>query len=134
MGYDMKTMLLILVCTGLIVTISGCPGGAVELPSEDTLVIFHNGGGPMCMEALDWLAAMQSQHPDLVVEEHLTTNPANLPLLAQMKALYGPSQGVSTTFGYLPIVFSSGQAFSGFNDEVQNALAALIEAAEVPAS
>jgi hypothetical protein len=130
----MKTMLPVLVCMGMIVTVGGCPESAVELPSEDTLVIFHNGSGPMCLEATDWLATIQPEHPDLVVEEHLTTNPANLLLLAQMKPLYGQSQGVSTTFAYLPIIFFKGQAFSGFNDEVKNALTALIEAMDVPAS
>lgn len=130
----MKTMFLVLISMGLFFTVAGCTGNSVELPSEDTLVIFHNGSGPMCLEALDWLGAMQSQHPDLVVEEHLTTDPANLLLLAQMKPLYSGSQGVSTTFGYLPIIFFKGQAFSGFNDEVQNALTALIESTESPAS
>lgn len=130
----MKTMFLVLISMGLFFTVAGCTGNSVELSSEDTLVIFHNGSGPMCLEALDWLATMQSEHPDLVVEEHLTTDPANLLLLAQMKPLYSGSQGVSTTFGYLPIIFFSGQAFSGFNDEVQNALSALMESTESPAS
>jgi len=107
------------------------PGG--ELPGEDTLVIFHNGTGPMCLEALAWLAAEQTEHPDLVVQEYLTTNVANLAILADLKSQYGQSQGVSTTFGYYPIIFFSGQAFSGFDDEVEQAQGAIIDSAETPA-
>lgn len=117
--------LTVLVCA----IMTGCApvSSPNELPSEDTLVIFHNGSGPMCLEATNWLATIQPEHPDLIVEERQTTNPANLVLLAQMKPLHGQSQGVSTTFGYLPIIFFRGQAFSGFNDEVMNTLAGLIE-------
>jgi hypothetical protein len=126
----MKLLIKDITLIGLVCAImTGCApvSSPNELPSEDTLVIFHNGSGPMCLEATDWLATVQLEHPDLVVEEHLTTNPANLVLLAQLKPLYGQSQGVSTTFGYLPIIFFKGQAFSGFNDEVMSALAGLIE-------
>ena len=113
----------------------GCvPGPRGDLPSEDTLAIFHNGSGPMCLEALAWLETMQAEHPDLVVEEYLTTNVANLATLSELKSQYGQSQGLSTTFGYLPIIFFAGQAFSGFNEDVQTALGALIEVAGEPSS
>ena len=108
----MKTRFAALLLTGLVVTGGGCAGAGVELPSEDTVVIFHNGTGPMCIEALDWLAAMQSEHPGLVVEQRLTTDLNSLLLLEQMKTQYGQSQGVSTTFGYLPLIFFRGHAFS----------------------
>jgi hypothetical protein len=130
----MKSVFAVLLLAGLVVTGGGCAGGGVALPTEDAVVIFHNGTGPMCLEALDWLAAAQSQHPGLVVEQHLTTDLNSLLLLEQMKAQYGRSQGVSTTFGYLPLIFFRGQAFSGFNDEVKNALAGLIESMGAPAS
>ena len=130
----MKTRFAALLLTGLVVTGGGCAGAGVELPSEDTVVIFHNGTGPMCIEALDWLAAMQSEHPGLVVEQRLTTDLNSLLLLEQMKTQYGQSQGVSTTFGYLPLIFFRGHAFSGFNDEVKNILAGLIESMNAPAS
>ena len=114
---------------------SGCtPVSPGDLPGEDTLAIFHNGSGPMCLEALAWLETMQAEHPDLVVEEYLTTNVANLATLSELKSQYGQSQGLSTTFGYLPIIFFAGQAFSGFNEDVQTALGALIEVAEAPSS
>lgn len=105
--------------------VGGCmpPSSGDELPGEDTLLIFHNGTGPMCLDALNWLA---TEHPDLPVREYLTTNLSDLALLAQLKTAYGTSQGVSTNFGYLPIIFFGGQAFSGFNDEVKQALTQLI--------
>ena len=130
----MKQILLCAVVSSALA--GGCvPGPTGDLPGEDTLAIFHNGSGPMCLEALAWLETMQAEHPDLVVEEYLTTNVANLAILTELKSEYGQSQGVSTTFGYLPIIFFSGQVFSGFNDEVQEALGGLIEAANtsVPA-
>lgn len=110
--------------------VCGCaPAPPGELPGEDTLIIFHNGSGPMCLDALAWLETMQTEYPDLVVQEYLTTNLANVSILADLKLQYGQSQGVSTTFQYLPIIFYRGQAFSGFNDEVEQALGALIESA-----
>ncbi len=112
------------------VSMGGCvpPASEVELPDEDTLVIFHNDTGPMCLEALDWLAA---EHPDLPVEEYLTTDPANLAILEQWKDAYGESRGVSSTFSLLPIIFFGGEAFSGFDQDVQQSLAALIDTMEV---
>ena len=114
---------------------SGCtPVSPGDLPGENTLAIFNNGSGPMCLEALAWLETMQAAHPDLVIQEYLTTNAANLGILTELKSQYGQSQGLSTTFGYLPIIFFSGQAFSGFNEDVQAAITVLIESAEEPSS
>lgn len=114
---------------------AGCaPGSGDTLPGQDTLVIFHNGSGLMCIEALAWLDAMRSEHPDLAVEEHLTTDVAGLALFGQLKTQYGQSQGMSTSFGYLPVIFFAGEAFSGFNDEVKQSLAGLIDEASAPPS
>lgn len=111
--------------------VCGCtPAPPGDLPGEDTLVIFHNGSGPMCLDALAWLETMRAEHPDLVVQEYLTTNAANLTILADRKSQYDQSQGVSTTFGYLPIIFYRGEAFSGFNEDIQTSLGDLIESAE----
>ena len=96
---------------------------------QDKLLIFHNNSGPMCLQAMEWLDLIESQYSDLVIEEHLTHEANGLVLLAQWKSQFDQSQGVSTNFGYLPIVFFRGHAFSGFNDEVRDALAAIIDAA-----
>lgn len=132
MRCDVKTMLCVLVCSGLMVTGAGCTATTVEPLSEDTLVIFHNGTGPMCIDALDWLVEMQAERPDLVVEEHLTTDLDSLVLLTELKSQYGQSQGVSMTYSYLPFIFFRGQAFSGFNDEIQQSLEGLIAAMTAP--
>jgi len=95
----------------------------------DTLLIFHNNSGPMCLAALDWLDSMKPEHPGLVVEEHLTYEAGERELLAQRTAEFQTSRGVSTSFEYLPIVFFEGQAFSGFNDEIAEALQELMDSA-----
>ncbi len=125
----MKQALLVFAMTGVL--FYGCaPGSAGEdAPVAEKLLIFHNNSGPMCLQALDWLDSVRSEHPGLVVEEHLTYEPGTSELLNQTKAQVGQSQGVSTNFGFLPIVFFQGQAFSGFNDDIKGTLAALIEAA-----
>lgn len=125
----MKRVIIILTlsCACLV----GCPGESTDNPPPpQTLAIFHNNLGPMCIDALEWLDTMQNQHPDLTVQEYLTTNPANVVLLNQMRSEHGQSQGVSTTFEYLPIIFYRGQAFSGFNDQVRDTLETLIVSAD----
>lgn len=120
-------IILALSCACLV----GCPGEPTgNPPAPQTLAIFHNNLGPMCIDAIEWLDIMQEQHPDLAVQEYLTTNPSNLVLLNQMRSEHGQSQGVSTTFEYLPIIFYRGQAFSGFNDQVRDALETLIVSAD----
>jgi hypothetical protein len=128
----MHAVLRNLFCISFVITVGGCSPDVPDLPDPNTLHIFHNGTGPMCIDALDWLVEMQAERPDLVVEEHLTTDLGSLILLAELKSQYGQSQGVSTTFGYLPLIFFGGQAFSGFNDEIQQSLEGLIDAADAP--
>jgi hypothetical protein len=88
---------------------------------SDTLLIFHNNSGPMCLAALAWLDGAQSDHPALVVEERLTYEAGVRDLLVQLEGQYQTSQGVSTSFEYLPIVFFKEQAFSGFDNEIASA-------------
>lgn len=106
------------------------PNGQPEEPEpigSNTLMIFHNSTGPMCIEALDWLDEMKVRYPALNVEEKLTYVQDDLTLLNQLRAEYGQSQGVSTSFAYLPIIFFREHAFSGFNDEVASAISRLLE-------
>ncbi|MBN1511599.1 MAG: hypothetical protein JXB13_06260 [Phycisphaerae bacterium] len=106
----------------------------VQDATADTLLIFHNNTGPMCLAALGWLEEAQADHGALIVEEHLTTESGERDLLHQLEDEYPASEGVSTTFGYLPIIFFKDRAFSGFNDEVEASLGALLgpEDAEMP--
>ncbi|HNQ22867.1 MAG TPA: hypothetical protein PKK06_07220 [Phycisphaerae bacterium] len=95
--------------------------------AEVTLLMFHNNSGPMCLAALEWLATAQQEHAWLAVEEHLTTESAEVELLRQLEAEYSESEGVSASFRYLPIIFFTDHAFSGFDDEVAEALETLVQ-------
>ena len=110
------------------VLLGGCTAqpGANDASDADTLLIFHNDSGPMCLAALDWLESVKSEHPALVIEEHLTYEAGETEFLVQLEAQFQTSQGVSTSFEYLPIVFFQGQAFSGFNDEIAAVLQELL--------
>jgi len=81
----------------------------------DKLVMFHNGRGPMCIEAKEFLSSM-----DYPVEEHLNNEAEFATLLAGYKTKFKTSRGVSDSFSYYPIIFIGNQAFSGFNDEIKN--------------
>ncbi len=111
--------------------VCGCvpasPGG--DVPVAQKLLIFHNNSGPMCLEALDWLDSVRSEYPELVIEEHLTYESGEMDLFDQLRAPFSQSEGVSAAFGYLPIIFFKDRAFSGFNDDVRDALAALLASA-----
>ena len=93
-----------------------------DASDADTLLIFHNNNGPMCLAALDWLDGVRSEHPALTIEEHLTYEAGESELLAQLEAQFQASEGVSTDFEYLPIVFFQDRAFSGFDDETAEVL------------
>ena len=120
------------VCVMLGASVGGCTSQpyANDVPDEKRLLIFHNNSGPMCLAALEWLASVRSEYPTLVIEEHLTYEIGEGGLLAELETQYQSSQGVSTSFAYLPIVFFRGQAFSGFDDEVIRALQELLLSAE----
>jgi len=85
----------------------------------DTLVIFHNNTGAMCLQALEWLEGMKSGYPDFVVREYLTTEWGTMDLLNKLTAPFDESRGLSRSFGYLPITLFDGQAFSGFDEHIQ---------------
>jgi hypothetical protein len=110
--------------------LGGCPTTAptTDAPDPAALVIFHNNSGPMCQVALDWLADVRTAHPDLLVSEHLTYVAGEPERLSRYRALHTASQGVSDRFEYLPIIFYRGQAFSGFDENVAQALNALLPA------
>lgn len=93
---------------------------------NNTLLMFHNNRGPMCLEMLRWLESIKKDHPSLVVEEHITTEQGTRQRMNQLIAEYDVSGGMSESFRYLPITFYRGEAFSGFNKEVQTRLQELM--------
>jgi len=94
--------------------------------TADTMLVFHNNSGPMCMAALRWMEDAQARYSTLVIEEHLTTAEDEADLLEQLAAVFATSEGVSTSFQYLPIFFFKGRAFSGFDAEVKEAMERLL--------
>ena len=93
-----------------------------EIELEGKLVMFHNNRGPMCIAQLDFLEEMKHECPSLVIEEYLTTEPGTISVLFKLESRYGRSEGVSTTFEYLPITFVNDHAYSGFNSFVRGRL------------
>jgi hypothetical protein len=87
----------------------------------EKLVMYHNGTGPMCLDALEFLETI-----DYTVEQHLTDEEDFQENLSALEEVYGSSEGVSTSFGYYPIIFIQDRAFSGFNDEVKQKIESMI--------
>jgi hypothetical protein len=82
---------------------------------QNLVVIFHNGAGPMCLEAIEFF-----QEYEIEYREHLNSDSDFRELLNENKSLYDVSEGVSNTFGYYPIIFINNRAFSGFSELVKN--------------
>lgn len=78
------------------------------------VVMFHNGTGPMCIEALDYFDSIGQP-----VEEHLTTDSDFKEGLDEAKEEFEKSEGLSDSFGYYPMIFVGGRAFSGFDEDVK---------------
>src|SRR5690606_2584321 len=91
----------------------GTDSGTSNAVTKAKVVIFHNNTGPMCLEALDFLRENNIEH-----EQHLTTDSDYSVQLEAYKADNPTSEGVSTNYGYYPLIFVNGSAFSGFNNEI----------------
>lgn len=86
-----------------------------DLPNaEDKIVMFHNGTGPMCKEAEEFLESI-----DYPVKEYLDSEDNFQTLLESYKSEFDSSEGVSEDFGYYPIIFIEDKAFSGFDDSIK---------------
>ena len=83
---------------------------------EPKVIMFHNGRGPMCVKQLEFL---ENTDMCLKLEDHLVDTKEGRSLLQEMKKNHVSSRGVSSSFGYLPITFVNGNAYSGFDDEVR---------------
>ena len=86
------------------------------------IVIFHNGTGPMCMEALSFLRTQGYEYT-----EYLNTDEDFSIKINEYKVDFEKSEGVSETFSYYPIIFIKGRAFSGFNQTVQESIENLMK-------
>lgn len=86
-----------------------------EADIGNKLIIFHNGRGTMCLEALEFLEKIN--YP---VEQFIDTELGFSDKLSQLRTNFVQSEGVSESFGYYPIIFIKDRAFSGFNGEIKN--------------
>ena len=86
------------------------------------IVMFHNGKGPMCAEAKKFVDSMK--YP---VEEHLNTEKDFIKLLESYRAKFPKSLGLSSDYGYFPIIVVRGKTYSGFNEEIKATILKEIE-------
>lgn len=78
------------------------------------VVMFHNGVGPMCLDAEEFF-----EENSIAYTEYLTDDPDFPSKLGFYKSEYGEeSEGISTSYGYYPFIFVGGKAFSGFNENI----------------
>ena len=79
----------------------------------DRILMFHNGKGPMCVEALEFFETV-----DYPLDQRLNTEEEFWEELNGLIGVYGKSGGVSNSFRYYPIIFVKDRAYSGFNREM----------------
>lgn len=101
--------------------------GDMEVPvdtgiAQESVVVFHNGVGSMCLDMLDFFDKY-----DIKIEEHLVSDTDFGTQLNSHKMNHFNSEGVSDTYGYYPIIFIEGRAFSGFNTQIENELKAILD-------
>ena len=79
------------------------------------IMMFHNGSGPMCLDALDFIKTIN--YP---VEQYLDYEHGFREKLDQLEAEFKSSEGIHPLFGYYPIIFIKDRVFSGFNETIKN--------------
>ncbi len=94
-----------------------------EVESEvdtEALMIYHNGTGPMCLEALDFFNDNGIEYVEM-----LNTESGFYDAISELKDKYIESEGVSEDFGYYPIIEYQGRVFSGFDSQVSDEISEL---------
>lgn len=95
--------------------------GILESKSNE-VVVFHNGTGPMCIEMEEFF-----QENNIEYEEHLTTDTDFGTQLNAYKGNISKSEGISDSYGYYPIIFVGGKAYSGFSEEIGNEILEILK-------
>jgi len=91
-----------------------------QIDNED-LVMFHNNQGPMCLDAIEFL-----EENSIEYTEYLTTDEDFYEELSNYKEDHdNKSEGVSTSYGYYPMIFYKGRAFSGFTEDIADTVLSL---------
>jgi len=79
------------------------------------LIIFHNGSGPMCLDALEFIKTIN--YP---VEQVLDYEEGFGEKFNKLKKEFASSEGIHPLFGYYPVIFIKDRVFSGFNETIKN--------------
>jgi len=79
------------------------------------IMMFHNGSGSMCLEALDFIKTI-----DYPAEQFLDSEAGFSEKLNGLKKEFSSSEGIHPLFGYYPIIFIEDRVFSGFNETIKN--------------
>jgi len=96
------------------IELGGNSGGQVEEIEKDEIIMFHNGKGEMCLDAIEFFETI-----DYPIEMVLDTDPDFYSRLENFLEKFEKSKGVSESFGYYPMIFTENEAFSGFNEEIK---------------
>jgi len=81
------------------------------------LIMFHNGKGQMCLDAINFF-----KENNIKYKEHFNTETDFTNLLSQYKIQYPISSGESEEYQYLPIIFYKDKAYSGFNEQIAESI------------
>lgn len=98
--------------------------GETSTDSEEfEVVMFHNGTGPMCIDALEFFEKIEQP-----VTEYLTDDEDFTVKFNEYSADFdGKSEGVSDRFGYYPMIFVGDRAFSGFDEEIEKEIREILD-------
>jgi len=91
--------------------------------SEDKdIVMFSNETGTMCVQAEEYFEEHNIDYTlYLITDEEYNTN------VAEYKAKFETSEGISSAYGYFPLIFTPEKAYSGFNEEIGEEILSYVE-------
>ena len=88
---------------------------------QEELVMFHNGKGSMCLDAIEFFDKKDIEYTEYLTDE----DDFNQKLNTYIDEYGEESEGVSSSYGYYPMIFYKGRSFSGFNDDIGKTLLSL---------
>jgi hypothetical protein len=98
------------------------PTQVEEKKEMSGIVIFHNGVGTMCLEALEFFKENGYEYI-----EYKTDDEGFEEKFLEYRAGFTTSEGLSNSFGYYPIIFVKDRAFSGFNALIEDSIESIVE-------
>ena len=93
-----------------------------ENSKDREIVMFSNGTGTMCIEAEEYFEEKNIDYTlYLITDEEYNTK------VAEYKAKFETSEGVSSAYSYFPLIFTPEKAYSGFNEDIGEEILSSIE-------